>query len=178
MFRWFIKMIYGSTLITFNSSYNLPKSVVRLRTATSTANSFSLRQSSATGVVTEQKVTLQRSIPFVGNSFKPYFVGRFSNNNGQVVLIGQFTMHWYVKIFLSIWFGFLSLITVLGLFATITIKQNQATGWQFALFCVGMFGAGTLLVWSGQWFARQDIAWLSSIIQKALSEVNLNDEKS
>jgi hypothetical protein len=173
MFRWFFQMIYGSTLITFNSSYDLPKSVARLRAVTN-ISVFSLRQSAVTGVVMEQKVALHRSTPFVGNSFKPYFMGRFSSNNDQVVLIGRFTMHWYVKTFMTIWFGFLSLMIVLVLFAT--IWQNQPAGWQSALFCVGMFSAGTLLVWSGQRLAHQDIAWLSDVIRKALSEVNPSNE--
>jgi len=53
-------------------------------------------------------VSLERAIPFVGNSFKPLFVGKFHRVDGIIMLSGRFTMPWWVKVFMTFWFGSVS----------------------------------------------------------------------
>jgi hypothetical protein len=54
----------------------------------------------AVGTVKSSCVSLQRVIPMVGNSFEPFFRGRFVEKTGKVILVGRFTMHWLVKAFM------------------------------------------------------------------------------
>jgi len=103
-----------------------------------------------------------------GNSFKPFFIGEFQERNGRVVLTGRFTMIWPVKTFMSVWFGFLLVWTALPGASIVTQGQTDVV-W-FPLSGLGMIGAGIALVWIGKWFARNDAAWLSNVIQEALSK--------
>jgi hypothetical protein len=158
--------LYGSTPVTFESRLSLPESVVRLQSATKRSVLGALASQEAVGKVSETEVLLQRVIPFVGNSFKPYFVGRFEQSERGVVLVGQFTMHWSVKVFNTVWFGFCLLWTIL---ATVGVATSNPKEWYFPLFGIGMLVAGALLVQVGKWFARNDAAWLSRVIEAALS---------
>lgn len=165
--------VYGHQPARFKSDFNLSESVERLRAATTRSVFSSLDKQSASGTVNERRVSLQRFIPMMGNSFKPFFIGKFEIVNGRVVLTGRFTMIWITKAFMTLWFGFIVLWTLL---ATISvIKHPQSGQWSFPLFGVGMAVAGVALVKVGKWFARNDIAWLSQIIQTALSARVPND---
>ena len=42
----------------------------------------------------------------LANSFAPHFYGVLENRSGQTRLMGRFRMHWFVRIFLAVWFGF------------------------------------------------------------------------
>jgi hypothetical protein len=84
-------------------------------------------------------VQLQRAIPMVRNSFKPFFVGRFEFKNGRIVLVGHFTMHWFVKIFMTFWFGF---CVLWSLTATLAVMAKSFEYWWFPLGGVAMLGVG------------------------------------
>ena len=149
----------------------MAESVERLKAATKRSVFSSMAEQSAVGTVKESRVSLQRVIPMVGNSFKPFFVGRFIYRNGQVILAGGFTMQWMVKIFMTFWFGGIAGFTVVSLFA-VGHPLQKAT--MFPLFGIGMFAAGAGVVWLGKAFAQNDAAWLSSVISGALRAQNLN----
>jgi hypothetical protein len=100
----------------------------------------------------------------VGNSFKPFFIGRFEQQAGKVVLTGRFTMHWLVKVFMTFWFGFCALFVVTGLAAAIHTSKAAAVPLMGGLML--LFGLG--LVRLGGWFSRRDPAWLSDVISTAL----------
>lgn len=119
----------------------------------------------AVGRVTATRVILQRVIPFVGNSFKPFFFGSFRVERTRVVLTGKFTMHSIVKIFLSLWFGICAFSIPLA-FLQVAIHGGS---WWEPFGPIGMFCAGLGIVGLGKWFARNDIAWLSDVIRKALA---------
>jgi len=156
----------GSEEVWFESAYGLDESVEHLRSATRRSVFSSLAEQSAVGSVKKNGVSLQRNIPMVGNSFKPFFRGRFIERDGKVYLTGRFTMHWLVKIFMTIWFGAILSGTLLSLFqAMVKQKMELVT---FALAPMGMLVFGVALVWVGKWFARNDIEWLSAVISKAL----------
>lgn len=163
MTSWLPAFIYGHKPARFESDFNLAESVERLRAATTRSAFLSLHKQSASGTVNERRVSLQRVIPMVGNSFKPFFVGKFEVVNGRVVLIGRFTMIWFVKAFMSFWFGFILLWISLASVAVITHPKSGQ--WWFPLFGVGMAAAGVALVKAGKWFSRNDVAWLSELIQ-------------
>jgi hypothetical protein len=58
--------------------------VTRLQAATRRSAFGVLGQQAAAGPVGESRVRLQRVIPMVGNSFKPFFLGRFEARDDGV----------------------------------------------------------------------------------------------
>jgi hypothetical protein len=164
--HWLFDFLYGAVPAEFESAFGLEDSVRRLSDATGRWPFAALTtKQMAGGRVTATRVILQRVIPFVGNSFKPFFLGAFRVEGTRVVLTGKFTMHSIVKIFFSLWFGFLALSIPL-IFLQIAV---QGGSWWEPFGAIGMFCAGLGLVGLGKWFARNDIAWLSDVIRKALA---------
>jgi hypothetical protein len=74
MLRWLKNLLFESTPAEFRSDYSLDESVQRLAAVTSRW-ALSLSQTQAVGKVSPDKVRLQRVIPMVRNSFKPFFTG-------------------------------------------------------------------------------------------------------
>lgn len=162
-------------IVEFESAYGLTESVDRLKALTRRSVFSSMTTEEAVGTVKESHVSLQRVIPMFRNSFKPVFTGRFVERDGRVLLVGRFTMHWFVKIFIGIWFGILSIIGVLSMIATIRKAQNFK---DVLLMCLGMMAFGVALVRVGQWLSRGDPAWLSIVIKHALQSTQAGDQRS
>jgi hypothetical protein len=166
MFRWLVHLIYGSTPAEFRSAYGLAESVERLSAESKRSVFSALAETTAVGKVSERVVRLQRVIPMVGNSFKPFFIGHFEVRGDVTMLIGKFTMLPLVKVFMSFWFG------MCGLFAgAVLVGGFKPQAPKAALFLLQpflMIGGGIALVAAGKWFARNDAAWLSEVIATAL----------
>jgi hypothetical protein len=164
--RTLVGFIYSSISAEFKSTYGLSESVTRLRAATRRSAFGVFAQQAAVGPVGESCVRLQRVIPMVGNSFKPFFLGRFETRSDGVYLTGRFTMLGLVKAFMTIWLG---CALAMGITSAVTIINTHGGDWLLALGSgLGMFGAGLVLVGFGKWLARNDVAWLSNIIGTAL----------
>ena len=164
MIRTLLGFIYSSIPAEFKSTYGLTESVTRLRAATRRSAFGVLGQQAAAGPVSESRVRLQRVIPMVGNSFKPFFFGRFEVRGDGVYLTGRFTMLGLVKAFMTFWFG-----SVLAFGVALAISEINIHGghWLPALSGLVMFGAGVGLVGFGKWLAINDVAWLSNIVRSA-----------
>jgi hypothetical protein len=167
MMRRFTNLIYGAVPAEFESAFDLDESVQRLSSATGRSVFSAFTHQAAVGRVSKTRVSLQRVIPFVGNSFKPFFIGEFRRVNGRIVLSGRFTMLWWAKAFLTFWFGFCLLWTLL---AILPLLARDPHTWWFPFAGIGMFGVGTALVRISKWFSRNDTLWLSRVIQGALSK--------
>jgi len=165
MIRWVSNLLRGSTPVEFESSFGLPESIERLKAVTRRSVFSALARQEAVGTVNESRVSLQRVIPMVGNSFKPFYRGHFIERNGKVILTGRFTMHWFAKVFMAVWFGGVGCFTLL---ASVLVAIHPQKAMLTPLFGLGMIIAGTALVWIGKWFARNDAAWLSDVIRGAL----------
>jgi hypothetical protein len=166
MFHRLKALLYGSTPAEFISVYGLSESVDRLAAATKRSVFSSWGETSAVGKVSESQVRLQRAIPMMNNSFKPFFFGRFEVRDGVTVLTGRFTLTLVVKIFMTVWFGMLLLI---GGGILISGVKPQGSAPPFVLFQpLLMVGGGVLLVAFGKWLSRNDVVWLSSVIGRAL----------
>lgn len=159
------KVVFGSRQVEFESAFDIPGSVERLRAATRGSMFFAFSKQEAVGTVTGTRVSLKRVIPLVGNSFKPFFRGHFTEKNGRAVLIGRFGIHGLVKIFVGLWFG-LVLAGSVGLGVQVTLDMRMR--WYEALFGPGLLLIGAGIVWLCTWFARNDEAWLSELIDRAL----------
>jgi hypothetical protein len=159
-------LLSDSTPAEFRSAYRIAESVERLSAATKRSVFSALGETTAVGKVSEKVVRLQRVIPMVGNSFKPFFIGRFEVRGEETVLIGQFTMLPLVKVFMSFWFGMCGLFAGAVLLGGFKPQGPNATIFLLQPF-VMIFG-GIALVAAGKWFARNDAAWLSELIATAL----------
>ncbi|GGA46063.1 hypothetical protein [Dyella nitratireducens] len=158
------QFLTGSEPMEFESDYGLDESVLRLRDATRRWALFSSTEVAA-GTVTASRVSLQRVIPMVGNSFKPFFVGKFERRADKVVLIGRFTMHIFVKVFMGVWMAFVAFITLVG--GVAATQSHRAVPMPFV--GLGMLLFAVLLICFGAWLSRNDPVWLSQVISRALS---------
>jgi hypothetical protein len=165
MIQWFVNLIYGSTSVEWESAYGLEESVSRLRAATKRSVFSALAESAAVGTVTESRVKLQRVIPMVRNSFKPFLIGQFVKRGEHVFLVGRFTMLGFVKVFMTVWFGFLVAFGVAAPFAQ-TASKSATLALVFGPITMCCFGVG--LVWFGKWLARNDAAWLADVVKRAI----------
>jgi hypothetical protein len=163
MFRWLWRLLYESTPAEFRSDFGLDESVERLRAATKRSVFSALSETAAVGKVSGESVRLQRAIPMVGNSFKPFFLGRFESREGKVVLAGRFTMLPIVKVVMTVWVGFVALTSVAFLFGVNSTIRTPAVLAPFA-----MIGVWVAMLAFGKWLARNDVAWLSKVIGDAL----------
>jgi hypothetical protein len=168
MFQWLWRLLYESTPAEFRSAYALAESVERLRAATKRSVFASLGETAAVGKVSEEGVRLQRVIPMMSNGFKPFFIGRFEVRDGVTVLFGRFTMALFAKIFMSFWFGML--LAIAGGIWLGTGHSAKPVPRLVLFQPLLMVGFGIVLVAVGKWFARNDVAWLSSVIEGALGE--------
>ena len=158
------QLLKGSESVAFESAYGLDESVRRLRDATRRWALFSPTEVAA-GTVRESRVALQRVIPMVGNSFKPLFMGKFEQRADKVVLVGRFTMHPFAKVFMAVWMSFVVIATLAGAIAA--TQSHRAA--PMSLAGLGMLLFGMLLVCFGAWLSRNDPAWLSEVIRRALN---------
>ena len=161
-----MRLLYGSTPAEFRSAYRIAESVERLSAATKRSVFSALGETTAVGKVSEKVVRLQRVIPMMGNSFKPFFIGHFEVRGEQTVLIGRFTMLPLVKVFMGFWFGMCGLFAGAVLLGGFKPQAPHAT--LFLLQPFLMICGGIALVAAGRWFARNDVVWLSEVIATAL----------
>ena len=82
-------------------------------------------------------------------------------------LKGRFGMSAFVKVFLTFWFGVVAVVDVTTLLAA--FNQSSSASWWLPLTPLGFLIAGAALVYFGKWLSRNDIAWLSGVIQRSLS---------
>ena len=168
MFQWFWRLLYQSNPAEFRSAFGLAESVERLRAATKRSVFSSLGETAAVGKVSEQGVRLQRVIPMVGNSFKPFFIGRFEVRDGVTVLTGRFGLLTIVKVFMTFWLGMAFVFAGGMLLGNFSSPNPVPPFLAFQPFL--MLGFGIALVAVGKWLARNDVAWLSNVIERALGD--------
>jgi hypothetical protein len=165
MIRWFANLIYGSIPVEWESAYGLEESVFRLRAATKRSVFSALAEPAAVGTVTASRVKLQRVIPMLRNSFKPFLIGQFVKRGEHVFLVGRFTMHGFVKVFMTVWFGFL---VVFGVIAPFAQTLSRSGSFAFLFGPIAMCGFGVGLLWFCKWLARNDAAWLEDVVKRAI----------
>lgn len=172
----FFSYLFGDIPARFPSDFPLSESVTRLQKCTKRSVFSSLFREAAVGPVTESRVRLQRVIPLFGNSFKPIFVGRFHHSQGRVVLEGRFTMFSFAKVFMTGWLAFALIWTALAAFATLkAVSQTGAPmpersiALLLPLIGVVFFAMGIAIVRVSWWLSRNDMAFLASVIRRALT---------
>jgi hypothetical protein len=169
MIRWCLDLLYGSVSVEWESAYPLEESVVRLRAVTLRSAFSALAGPAAVGTVSESGVKLQRVIPMVHNSFKPFFLGRFVKRGERVFLTGRFTMLLITKVFMSLWFGLLASVSVTALVSMLAVPAEKPGRFSLVLgpWLMIAFGIGMLRL--AKWFCRNDVQWLTNVIRRAIS---------
>ncbi len=166
MLRAIPNALFGTVPVEFHSPLPVSESITRLQNATESSLLGAFVGQVMTGKVTEEKVKLVRSIPFVQNSFKPVFLGRFEPASRGSVLRGAFGLPWPVKAFMTFWFGYCVLWTVEA--AVAVAKKPEV--WFFPLAGIGLIVVSYGMVRLIQWFARNDREYLEHAIKRALSQ--------
>ena len=162
--RGLFDFLWGSVPAEFQSRFGMEESVRRLSAATRRFV-FLVTKQVAVGYVSRDRVSLCRVMPFYGNFF--FFVGKFREDSGGVVLSGRFTLSWGFKTLMTSWLGFFLFwesLVVVGL-----LVRGDPPLWWFLIGGVGMFGAGLTFVWLLKWMSRKDVVWLSTLIRDSLS---------
>ena len=160
------RLLYESTPAEFRSAYSVAESVERLRAATKRSAFAAIGEAAAVGKVSQDGVRLQRVTPMVRNSFKPFFVGRFESRDGVTLLTGRFGMSLFTKIFMTFWLAMVALFGVGFLAGSLSATASYPR--QIVIGPFLMLIAGLGLVALGKWFARNDVAWLTGVIGRAL----------
>ena len=116
----------------------------------------SLGETAAVGKVSEQRVRLQRVVPMVGNSFKPFFIGRFEIREGVTVLTGRFSLLTIVKVFMTFWLG-MAFVFATGMLLGHFSSPNPVPPFlAFQPFLMLGFG----MMWGLWWYAqRKHFLW-------------------
>ena len=166
MLRAIPRAIFVTEPVEIHSSLPVGESLARLKNATDSSMFGPLLGQAMTGRVGEEKIKLERRISFAQNSFKPVFIGRIEASARGSVLRGTFGLPWSVKAFMSFWFGFCALWTVLAVVAVVAKPE----AWIFPIAGIGMIFVGYFIVRLGQWFARNDRQYLEGAIKAALSQ--------
>jgi len=167
---WFFDLLYGSVPAEFESAFDLDESVRRL-SAVTTSFMFLKPSMFAVGEVSRYFVLLEKPRLFDGWGvggmyFARCFDGEFCNVDGRVSLIGRFTMAGRIKGALTIWFGFAVLFTCL---CAQSLEPFEPRTWAAPFIGIGYFALSLMFVILGKRASRDDIPWLSELIQGALS---------
>jgi hypothetical protein len=169
MIRWFLDLLYGSVCAEWESAYPLQESVARLRAGTLKSVFSALAEPAAVGTVTEARVKLQRVIPMVGNSFKPFFIGRFVERGERVFLTGRFTMLLMTKVFMSLWLGLLACVSITALVSMLAAPAEKPGRFSLVLGPLLMMALGIGMLRLAKWFCRNDVEWLTNVVRRAIS---------
>jgi len=168
--RWLFDQIHGSIPADFESAFNMDESVARLSAVTKWFAAFTSRVV-AEGDVSQHFVSIHKpyslfTVDFRGG-FEPYFKGEFSEIDGRVRLSGRFTLGLSAKAFATVWLGFI----VLWIGVTIRfLLLGDARTWWFPFAGLGVLALGAAYVMFAKRWARDDIRWLSQLIEDALSK--------
>ena len=163
--KWIFDFLYGTEQFQIEFDVPIDVAVTNLQSRVSGPVLSLLGSEGMVGQVSNHRVKLQRVIPMVGNSFKPFLIGSFSTSGNKTVLSGVFRFHRIVQAFLTFWFTFSALLIVL---LSVTAFANPAESWFVPFFGVLFLAGGVAMVNIGRWFARNDKEWLKRNIHDAV----------
>jgi hypothetical protein len=160
-----LSFLFWHKHIEYPTIYPLPEAIARLKSLVCTGF---MPRAGVNGKVSERNVRLYWVIPFVANSFAPVFVGKFESTDGKVILSGNYSMYFAVKLFMAFWLAvtLLASLIEIGVLATgyTMFRENSA----FLLVPCGLFVFGLVLVQTGRWFSRNHIGYITEVIRNAL----------
>ncbi|MDM7949493.1 hypothetical protein [Hydrogenophaga sp.] len=166
MLRLLWDLYFGKQAKVFRCRFDLQESMERLKRATGRSFLSSFAGQFAIAHISESRVVLHRVVPFIGNSFRPIFFGKFDVVDDRVVLRGEFRQSRWTMAFNASSLVFISCWMLLALGSVMSGAINDL---MFPLYGLLFFGLSVGLTWVGKWFARGEVEWISELIQAALS---------
>lgn len=102
---------------------------------------------------------------YVQNSFVSFFYGRVEATTEGARIVGRFRMHLFVRVFMGVWFGGLTIMAIV--FPAVTLFGRASADKPPFIFIVGpllmiLFGIGLLSL--GRWVARGQVARLHEFL--------------
>ncbi len=106
---------------------------------------------------------------YVQNSFVPLFYGRVEATTEGARIIGRFRMHLFVRVFMGVWFGGLTIMAIV--LPTVALFGSARADKPPFIFIVGpllmiLFGIGLLTF--GRWVARGQVARIHEFLRTDL----------
>jgi len=103
------------------------------------------------------------------NSFAPFFFGRFVAADGGTLIEGEFRMHPFVKVFMVVWFSFLSVFSVIVLISVFARQADvQGSPVLGLVIPAGMAAFGIALVKFGRWLGRSEETAIVAFLKNTL----------
>ena len=161
------EFLYGSEEFELVFDVPIEDAIGRLSSNVSKATFSRLAPERMVGHVSRQSVKIQRVKPMEKNSFKPFFVGSFSELGDKTSLSGVFRFHRAVQIFMTYWFGFNIFWIII---ASAVALVEPSVEWFFPFGGLLMFCFGVGLVRLGKWQSRSDQGWLKKRIGHAINK--------
>ncbi len=160
----FNPFIFGSKKIIFNSLYSQEESEERLKNITETSAWECWDKTVVISKIKNNKVRMYRHRENIRNSFDPIFYGTLTTKDNKAILDGKFTLHWYTKIFFTIWFGGVFAAGLLALYIGITERGfKQLFPFFISVIVTGL--AGLAIVLFGNGIARDSVDKISEVIE-------------
>src|SRR5262245_30047976 len=78
------------------------------------------------GSVTVDRVALRFRHRSAQNAFAPIFRGRFETLHGKTYLTGRFGLRRFTKVFMTVWFGLIALVSIAGV--VVAVERSSAKG--------------------------------------------------
>ena len=120
------------------------------------------------GSVTDSGFRLQKR-RYYRNSFAPCFHGRFLPSDSGTRIEGEFRMNPFAKVFMLVWFSFLTVFIAVMLVSVIAERPDVRGGASSVLLVpVGMAAFGVALVKLGQWLGRGEERTIVAFLKTTL----------
>jgi hypothetical protein len=105
--------------------------------------------------------------PWLRNSFAPVFVGEFVVVAGRRTLLGSLRLSRFAQVWLAVWFGFLTLFTVIMVPAVMmgAAEPGAERGLLVLLF---MWAAGLSSLYFSWWMGQRDRNEIENRLREAL----------
>ena len=163
----------------FTSQYSPQESAQRLRANIEASIWKTWSTTCVVGKATDRRICLVWHRANIKNSFQPIFRGVFEIENGTTIIKGRFGMHWFVKIFLTIWFGGLILGSIVCVhlgyqkFGTEIFNPDdrlfELLKYLGYIALLGLAGVG-LIAW-GKYISRDSLEKITEVIENSLANI-------
>jgi len=116
------------------------------------------------GKVDNRKLSIYKRSDFLGNAFKPVFVGKLFEQDGKTRLVGSFRMFWLGRLASSVWFLSVGFIFTVILISELISKDPEI--WNTTLVGILFVSGALLIIRLGMWLSRKDKNCILDLIRR------------
>ncbi|MBU2862494.1 hypothetical protein KO489_01410 [Reinekea forsetii] len=161
-----LEFLYGTEKFEIEFQVPIDIAIDRLKGHVDSSYFSSVGKERMVGFVSPKGVKIQRVMPSIQNSFKPFLVGSFSSYENTSTLSGVFRFHRFVQVFMTFWLFFVGLATLV---MTLIAILNPRESWFLPFIGFLMLGLGVGIIKLGKWFSRNDMSWFKKTISKVVN---------